>query len=378
MKEAAAKQTTFFTAYDEILQCIQAIDPVKYAATRNFTNGAVTKLSPYISRGVISGRQVLQAVLQKGYTHHQIIKLIQELAWREYFQRVWQHLGNDIWKDIKHPQQPVFHHQMIKSINEASTGIEAIDHHIRLLYETGYMHNHLRMYTASLACNIAKAHWHQPSKWMYYHLLDGDIASNTCSWQWVAGSFASKKYYCNQENINRYTGFNQTNSFLDKPYEEIISMPVPEILDAAIELKLETILPPAQLPVLDTRKRTFIYNSYHLDPLWRKEEDANRILLLEPSHFKKYPVSEKVMAFIIGLAGNIPGMQVFVGEINDIVRLYNDDQTGRQMIVSKKHPAFLHYPGTKDAYDWIFDEVTGYYPSFSAYWKRCEKYLDGL
>lgn len=378
MMKAAADKNIFSTHYEEIQQRINTVDPIKYAATRNFTNGAVTKLSPYISRGVTSGRQVLQAVLQKGYTHHQIIKLIQELAWREYFQRMWQHLGDDIWKDIKQPQQPVLHHHMIKSINEAGTGIEAIDHHIRLLYETGYMHNHLRMYIASLASNIAKAHWQQPSKWMYYHLLDGDIASNTCSWQWVAGSFASKKYYCNQENINRYTRSDQTNTFLDKTYDELILMPVPEILDAAIELKLDTILPASQLPVLDTRKPTFIYNSYHLDPLWRKEEDANRILLLEPSHFKKYPVSDKVMAFIIGLAENIPGMQVFAGEISDIVKLYGDDDTGKQMIISKTHPAFSHYPGIKDAYEYIFDEVTGYYPSFSAYWKRCEKYLGGL
>lgn len=378
MEETPAKQTIFSTQYQEILQGIHAVDPVKYAASRNFINGAVTRLSPYISRGVIAGKQVLQAVLQKGYRYHQIIKLIQELAWREYFQRVWQHMGDGIWKDIKHPQQPVLHHQMIKSINKAATGVEAIDEHIDLLYQTGYMHNHLRMYIASLVCNIAKAHWLQSSKWMYYHLLDGDIASNTCSWQWVAGSFASKKYYCNQEIINRYTGTDQTNSFIDKPYEEIMMMDVPGILSAAIELQLETALSSTPLPVLDTRKPTFIYNSYNLDPLWRSEEDANRILLLEPSHFKKYPVSEKLMAFIIGLAGNIPGIQVFVGEINDIVKLYENDRIGNQMIVSKKHPAFLHYPGTKDEYEWIFSQVTGYYPSFSAYWKKCEKDLASL
>ncbi len=375
MNTTPVKQRYFFTGYKEILNAVDAINPVKYAVTRNFTDGAVTRLSPYISRGVISGRQVLQAVLQKGYTSTQIIKLIQELAWREYFQRVWQHLGERIWQDIKQPQQPVLHHQMITAINNANTGIHAIDEHIIELYNTGYMHNHLRMYTASIACNIAQAHWLQPSKWMYYHLLDGDIASNTCSWQWVAGSFASKKYFCNQENINRYTGGSQTHTFLDQSYEEVMDMPVPEILSQTCSLELKTKLPETKLPVLDIRKPTLIYNSYNLDPVWRKENDANRILLLEPSHFKLYPVSKKVMDFILVLAENIPELQTYTGEINDIVNLYNDDDAIKRMIISKKHPAFSHYPGVKDDYEWIFGEVTNYYPSFSAYWKKCERYL---
>ena len=183
----------FSTGYQEILQRVQNINPVQYAKTRNFVNGAVTYLSPYISRGAISVKQVMETVLHKGYKPYQIEKFLQELAWREYYQRVWQYAGDDIWKDIKQPQQDVLHHQMITAVDEAATGIEAIDKSIENLYNSGYMHNHVRMYTASLVCNMAKAHWLQPSQWMYYHLLDGDIASNNCSWQWVAAAFASKK-----------------------------------------------------------------------------------------------------------------------------------------------------------------------------------------
>lgn len=68
------------------------VNPVQYAKTRNFIDGAVTYLSPYISRGVISVKQVMETVFQKGYKSYQIEKFLQELAWREYFQRVWQHL----------------------------------------------------------------------------------------------------------------------------------------------------------------------------------------------------------------------------------------------------------------------------------------------
>ncbi|MFX8539165.1 hypothetical protein ABTL98_18940, partial [Acinetobacter baumannii] len=75
---------------------IQNIDPIAYGKSRNFVNGAVTKLSPYISRGMISTRKILLSLLQKGYQPHAIEAFIKELAWREYFQRVWQHLGDGI------------------------------------------------------------------------------------------------------------------------------------------------------------------------------------------------------------------------------------------------------------------------------------------
>ena len=366
----------FPTGYQEILQRVQNINPVQYAKTRNFVNGAVTYLSPYISRGAISVKQVMETVLHKGYKPYQIEKFLQELAWREYYQRVWQYAGDDIWKDIKQPQPDVLHHQMITAVDEAATGIEAIDKSIENLYNSGYMHNHVRMYTASLVCNMAKAHWLQPSQWMYYHLLDGDIASNNCSWQWVAAAFASKKYYFNQENINKYAFSKQQNSFLDKSYEEILAMPVPEILMSTNNLLLQTLLPVTQTPILDTSKPTLIYNSYNLDILWRKHEDVNRVLLLEPSHFKKYPVSKKVLQFIIDLSKNIDGIILCTGEISDISGLYkNDSLPDKECIISKEHPAFTYYPGIKDSRNWMFADVTGYYNSLFSFWKKCEKYL---
>ncbi|MDZ7649547.1 MAG: FAD-binding domain-containing protein [Cytophagales bacterium] len=115
----------------------------------------------------------------QGHLQKNIEKLVQELAWREYFQRVWKNMGAAIWNDIRQPQPDVLHHQLPGAIENATTGIDALDQHIQNLYDTGYMHNHVRMYTASIVCNIAKVHWLQPSRWLYYHYLDGDIASNT-------------------------------------------------------------------------------------------------------------------------------------------------------------------------------------------------------
>lgn len=368
------KHLSFPTEYENALERVNAIDPIKYAKTRNFINGQITYLSPYISRGVISTKQVMEKIIEKQYPYPAIEKIIQELAWREFFQRVWQSKGLQIWDDLKQDQQEVVHHQMITSIQKANTGIESIDFAINGLYEKGYMHNHSRMYLASIACNIGKAHWIESSRWMYYHLLDGDIASNNCSWQWVAGAFSSKKYYCNQENVNKYTFSKQQNTFLDKPYEQLVDLPIPDALQETTVLDLTTNLPKSNTPNIDTELPTLIYNSYNLDPIWRKLEKVNRVLLLEPSHFNQYPVSDKVIEFIIDLSKNIEGIQVYTGEIADIENLYKTNNTWEnQKIISKEHPAFAYYPGIKDQRDWMFPEVNGYYPSFFGFWKKAER-----
>ncbi|MBL7744192.1 MAG: hypothetical protein JNN00_12010, partial [Chitinophagaceae bacterium] len=308
----------FPVKYDEILKRIEAVDPLSYGRTRNFIDGDVTYLSPYISRGVISVKQVAEAMMAKGYALSDMTKFIQELAWREYFQRTWQYLQDDLLHDIRRSYTGTRHRLVPKAMLCADTGIDSIDEAINNLYKTGYMHNHLRMYVASIACNIGKAYWQMPSQWMYYHLLDGDIASNACSWQWVTGSFSSKQYYCNQENINKYTYSAQRNTFLDRPYEELPKMDIPEILKAVTGFTAKTNLPEVKKITIDPSLPLLIYNSYNLDPLWRKDEEANRVLLLEPWHFRQFPVSDKVIQFILALAQNINGIQVFVGEVSGI------------------------------------------------------------
>jgi deoxyribodipyrimidine photo-lyase len=369
----------FSTDYNEILERINTIHPIKYAQSRNFVNGHVTYLSPYISRGVISVKQVMDSIVSKGYPFQTIEKLIQELAWREYFQRVWQDKKEMIWEDLKQTQPNVLHHQMISSILNATTGIDIIDQQIINLSNKGYLHNHIRMYIASIVCNIGNAHWASASKWMYYHLLDGDIASNNCSWQWVAGAFSSKKYYCNQENINKYTFSKQTDSFLDKPYEALLNATLPPSLKETISLQLATHLPKTDPLQIDPSIPTLIYNAYNLDPLWRKNENVNRVLILEPSHFNKYPVSEKVIEFIIALSKNIAGLKLYVGEVTTLINLIPAAVSSQnENFISKEHPLFDYYPGIKDDRDWMFPTVTGYYPSFFSYWKKCERALKHL
>lgn len=357
----------FPTNYEEILERIESVDPVKYGRTRNFQNGAVTRLSPYISRGVISTKQVMENVLARGHAFSSIEKFIQELAWRDYWQQIWIAKGDAIDEDLRHPQPDADNHVIPKAIADAETGIEAIDACIDELYETGYMHNHMRMYVAAVACNIGKSHWRMPAKWLYYHLLDGDWASNALSWQWVAGSNANKKYVANQENINKYFNSSQGDTFLDVPYAAFSSMDVPEELRTTKKLEFKTSLPSSHDLAIDESKPTLVYNYYNLDPKWHEGESVNRILLLEPSVFERYPVSQNAIDFVLSLSENIDGMQVFVGEFDDLKK-----QTGRSEIFFKEHPLNTNYEGTEDPRDWMFS-VTGYHRSFFAFWKKCKK-----
>ncbi len=363
----------FPTNYEAIIERIQLIHPGKYAKSRNYITGAVTYLSPYIARGVISLPQI-KAIITSKFKFYESEKLLQELAWREYFQRQWQYYGNKLFTDVKQTQQNVAHYKIPAAILQANTTIQSIDNAINNLYQTGYMHNHCRMYTAMLTCNIAQAHWQQPAKWLYYHLLDGDLASNHFSWQWVAGSFSSKKYFANQENISKYTNSKQTNSYLANSYEAIATMPIPAELLPSIDVDLQTNLPHVTPITINSKLPLLVYNSYNIDPNWHKNETVNSILLLEPSHFKAYPVSNKVLNFILQLAkDNIQGVQIFVGEFNELKQYHNS--IANTPIYYKEHPTTQHYQGIEESRDWLCSNVSGYFPSFFAFWKIVEKHL---
>jgi deoxyribodipyrimidine photo-lyase len=371
------QESIFPTSWVEILQRVRKIDPIKYGSTRNFINGSVTYLSPYISRGIISTKFILSEVLNRGYKPSQIEKFIQELAWRDYWQQIWISKGDAMNQDLKHRQEPVSNTSISKAIIAANTGIEAVDKAIQEFYKTGYLHNHLRMYIASISCNMGQSHWKVPSQWMYYHLLDADWASNALSWQWVAGTNANKKYVANQDNINKYCFTKQKNTFLDIPYEAFNRLEIPDILKETVSLVLKTPLPKQKTIVIDETLPICIYNFYNLDPLWHNDISVNRILLLEPSHFEQYPIAQKTVDFIIKFSKeNISNIQIYIGEFNDFMTSHKVPTvavTGRK-IYYKEHPLSKHYKGNEEPRDWMFN-VEGYYPSFFSFWKKCKTEL---
>jgi deoxyribodipyrimidine photo-lyase len=161
------------------------------------------------------------------------------------------------------------------------------------------------------------------------------------------------------------------------PYEAFNSLEIPEILKDTSELELKTPLPKQQHIAIDETLPTCIYNFYNLDPLWKKDISANRILLLSPSHFEEYPVSQKTIDFIIAFSEeNIANIQIYVGEFNEFITTYNFGSASGtdNNIHYKEHPLNNHYEGIQEPREWMFN-VQGYYPSFFAFWKKCKKQL---
>ncbi|WP_138515529.1 FAD-binding domain-containing protein [Limnobacter alexandrii] len=207
------------------LNALANVDPALYSRTRNFLDGAVTCLSPWITHGYLSVREATQILIEK-YRLSFEDKLIFEFAWREFFKHAHAELGNGILSDVRRPVwSGRYNQQLPDDIREGRTGVEAIDAGVALLYETGYLHNHVRMWIASYVVHMRKVHWKVGADWMYAHLLDGDLASNHLSWQWVAGTFSHKPYVFNSDNVKKYASkWDCSGTAIDTDYEDLESI----------------------------------------------------------------------------------------------------------------------------------------------------------
>jgi deoxyribodipyrimidine photo-lyase len=184
---------------------LAAVRPDAYAQTRNALDGAVTGLSPYLTHGLLSLREVYADVHAR-YALDAKHKFVFELGWRAYYRHVWAHLGDDIHKSLHAGLLPgdAYSTELPTDVVEARTGIAAIDLAVTELYATGYVHNHARMWLASYLVHLRKVHWRAAAQWMLGHLLDGDVASNHLSWQWVAGTGSNKPYLFNADNVAKF------------------------------------------------------------------------------------------------------------------------------------------------------------------------------
>ena len=218
------------------------MDPARYGASRNHLDGAVTRLSPWIRHGVLTLAEVRQAVFARlealaepgGVVQTNLFtsaaggsasggsrlwseaqrrageKLISELGWRDYWQRLWRQLGDGIWDD-REPLKTghrldAYAPELPSDIAAASTGLPCIDAFAAELIGSGWLHNHARMWLASYVVHWRRVRWQAGARWFLRHLLDGDPASNNLSWQWVASSFSHKPYIFNRANLERFSG----------------------------------------------------------------------------------------------------------------------------------------------------------------------------
>lgn len=181
-----------------------------YQNTRNALDGAVTRLSPYIRHGVLSLAEVRDAALERVRRPDDAEKFVNELGWRDYWQRVYAELGDGIWED-REPYKTGFDADeyadvLPDDIADGVTGLACIDGFSAELRQTGYLHNHQRMWMAAYIVHWRRVKWQAGARWFLQHLLDGDPASNNLSWQWVSSTFSQKPYYFNRENLEKYSG----------------------------------------------------------------------------------------------------------------------------------------------------------------------------
>lgn len=218
-----------------------------YASTRNFDYGPeqkdnVSTLSPYVTHRLISETEILRKVMG-AHSASAADKYISEVFWRGYF-KGWLENHPNIWDEYCESRDAAFgalsKDKAMRAIYEKATagelGREPMDSWTNELIATGYLHNHTRMWFASIWIFTLQLPWELGADFFYRHLLDGDPASNTLSWRWVAGLHTKgKTYLARQSNIEKFT---------DGRFERIM-----DLASEALALSEEFMPESAPLPV---------------------------------------------------------------------------------------------------------------------------------
>lgn len=293
---------------------IDAVRPEEYARTRNAIDGAVTGLSPYITHGLVSLPEVLAGVAAR---HPLLVqhKFVQELGWRAYFRHVWEHRGDGILQSLHEGPlaEVAYANALPADIREGRTGVPVIDRAVRDLYATGMLHNHARMWLASYIVHVRKVHWRVGADWLYAHLLDGDLASNHLSWQWVAGTGSHKPYLFNAENVARFapTPWHSPGSVIDTSYEALDRLARQVASPSAAAGQAPSVMEPPLLdmpprgvgatavdPALVAGREVWLVHPWSLGPLPTLPADALVLGVFVDDFHRAWPWSERRWRFV--------------------------------------------------------------------------------
>ena len=191
-----------------------------YGLKRNFDFGPhkrenVSCLSPYISHRLITEYEVAKIVLSK-FPYQKVEKFIQEIFWRIYW-KGWLELRPKVWSDFTEDLEEISENENYKKAINGETEIECFNDWVNELKENNYLHNHTRMWFASIWIFSLKLPWQKGAAFFLKHLFDGDAASNTLSWRWVAGLQTKGKHYIARAwNISKFTNNKYKNLKLNE------------------------------------------------------------------------------------------------------------------------------------------------------------------
>ena len=269
---------------------------VNYSKLRNFDYGPdkrsnVSCLSPYVTHGVISEVELIKKSLNK-YSFAKNEKFIQEIMWRTFW-KGWMELRPDVWTDylseLNQIRDKYKNDQDYKKAVEGSTEIQCFNEWVGELKENNYLHNHARMWFASIWIFTLELPWELGAEFFMQHLFDGDPASNTLGWRWVAGiQTQGKNYLASEWNIKKFT---------DNRFKNI------KLKENASPKKVEKFYPIIKKdfinPDIEEGKNLLVFeNSLSLELSELINNKFNKIkLITNQNQNRKIKLSEKTMNF---------------------------------------------------------------------------------
>ena len=381
------------------------VDPKSYERSRNYLAGDVTRLSAYLRHGVLTLAEVRDEMLRRVTDPRHAGKLINELAWRDYWQRVYSQIGEEVWQDREQYKTGYSAEEyatvLPADISDGTTTLACIDGFAHELMDTGYLHNHSRMWFAAYVAHWRRIRWQAGARWFLEHLLDGDPASNNLSWQWVASTFASKPYIFNRENLERYTnGVYCSNCphakartcFFDLDYEgleqtlfprfksaaESTAMPAPSKPFAA-SIPRQSSQEPVGKPLLWVHTDSLNPKS----PMLLDHPDAPAVFIWDLAWLKESRIALKRIVFIAECLREMPGtIELRSGDLSDelllaaktcgaeyiLVQRTPDPRLRAAALAAEQHLPVVWYDPPR-----FVDETRSFdLKRFSRYWQRAE------
>jgi deoxyribodipyrimidine photo-lyase len=266
-----------------------------YSKLRNFDFGPsnrsnVSCLSPYITHGIINELEVINKSLKK-FSFAKNEKFIQEVLWRVYW-KGWLELRPDVWSDylieLDKIKKEFKNNQSYLDAIEGKTNVDCFNQWVIELKESNYLHNHTRMWFASIWIFTLELPWQLGAEFFMQHLFDGDAASNTLGWRWVAGIQTQGKHYLASEwNINKFTNNRFKNIKLSENAKPISNDKIYSVINKGF--KNSEILEDKTLLIFENNM-TFEFSDF-------KEHKFKKILLVSNNTDRTIKLSEKVLKF---------------------------------------------------------------------------------
>ena len=268
---------------------------LEYSKLRNFDFGIqnrknISLLSPYVSHGIVSEIEIINKVLKK-HLFNKSEKFIQEVLWRIYW-KGWLELRPNVWDDylinLKTYRQKYKTDKNYLNAVMGNTNIQCFNDWVKELKETNYLHNHARMWFASIWIFTLDLPWELGAEFFLKHLYDGDSASNTLGWRWVAGiQTPGKNYLASEWNIKKFTNNRYEKIKLNESAKSKISNKIYSISKSDF---LSSEITDGKILLIFDNNLSFEFSDF-------KDQKFNKILIVNSNEGRKISLSNRVIKF---------------------------------------------------------------------------------